>query len=52
MIFSPKIQDVTDCSRENQEITRDQMMLGGYNYGLPRFLRDSVFLPSDRAVNL
>ena len=33
MNFSSKIQEVTNCSKEIKDLTRDQMMLGGYIYG-------------------
>ena len=32
MIFSPKIQEMTNCSRKIRDFSRDQMMLGGYKY--------------------
>ena len=43
MIFSPKIQEMTNCSKEIRILTRDQMMLGGYIYDDLGGLRDSVF---------
>ena len=43
MIFSPKIQEMTNCSKEIRILTRDQMMLGGYIYDDLGWLRDSVF---------
>ena len=32
MSFSPKIQEMTNCSKEIRILTRDQMMLAGYIY--------------------
>ena len=32
MIFSSKIQEMTNCSEEIMGFVRDQMMLGGYKY--------------------
>ena len=32
MILSPKLQEMTNCSKEIRILTRDQMMLGGYIY--------------------
>ena len=43
MIFSPKIQEMTNCSKEIRILTRDQMMLGEYIYDDLGWLRDSVF---------
>ena len=43
MIFSSKIQELTNCSKEIKILTRDQMMLGGYIYDDFGWLRDSVF---------
>ena len=43
MIFSPKIQEMTNCSMEIRFLTRDQRMLGGYIYDDFSWLRDSVF---------
>ena len=43
MIFSSKIQEMTNCSREIKPLTRDQMMLGGYIYDDFGWLEDSVF---------
>ena len=43
MSFSPKIQEMTNCSKEIRILTRDQMMLGGYIYMMIlSWLRDSV----------
>ena len=36
MIFSSRKQDMTNCSREIRDFSRDQMMLEGYKYGKVR----------------
>ena len=33
MIFSSKLQEMTNCSREIKVFSRDQMMLGRNKYG-------------------
>ena len=43
MIFSLKIQEMTNCSKEIKILTRDQMMLGGYKFDDFVWMRDSVF---------
>ena len=43
MIFSSKIQEMTNCSKKIRVFARDQMMLGGYKYDRIRQLKNSVF---------
>ena len=42
MIFSPIKQEVTNCSKEIWDFSRDQMMLGGYKYDAFYCLKDLV----------